>query len=177
MSTQKQGLHMLEYGWLLLPFLFAFLAFPLARVVLSGICFVWVAALLFQRVRGISYLRSGLMASVLMVVWAGICALLTYLANDLFTWAGEAFSEEGAMVTGVLMASFTVYGIAAALGIRLSGIGSGCNTIVLFVAFMLLACGAISSGMSDSYWAFPVGIGAGTALLALHLRRYAALPG
>lgn len=164
-------LHPLEYSWLLLPFLFSFLAFPLARVVLSGICFVWVVALLFRRMRDIGYLRAMLMASVLMVAWVGICALLTYLANDLFTWAGEEFSEEGAMVTSVLMVSFLVYGLFAAMGIRLLGIGSGRDAGVLFVASLLLAGGAVLSGMSDSPWAFHAGIGAGAALVALHLRK------
>lgn len=170
-SNRREGLHPLEYGWLILPLFFAFLAFPLARVALAGICFVWVAALLLQRVRGVSYLRSWLMTGILIMAWLSICTVLTMLAEGLFRRAGEVFSENGYMVTGVLMATFTVYGIAAALAVRLLGIGGWRDTSVLLATFLLFATGAAFSGMSDSPWTFPAGVTASAALLALHLRK------
>ena len=166
------GLHPPEYGWLLLPVICALLVFPLARVALAAIAFVWVAALLYLRKRHIGYLRAWLMASLLMGLWLGLCALLTHLAQGLFEWAGEHFADEGLMVTGVLMTSFAVYGVTAAIAIKLLRIGGWRDAGVLFLAFMCMATGAVLSGTLDSLWTFPAGTAAGALLLALRLRHY-----
>jgi hypothetical protein len=163
-------LHPLEYGWLLLPLPFAFLAFPLARVVLAGIAFVWVAALLFQRQRGVGYVRALLMAALMMILWTGICALLTGLANGLFQWAGENIAHQTYMVTSVLMLSFAVYGVAAVLAVRLLRIGTWCDAGILLLALMGMASGAVLASTLESLWAFPVATAMAVIVVAFSLR-------
>lgn len=163
-------LHPLEYGWLLLPLVFAFLAFPLVRVALAGIAFVWVAALLFQRRRGVGAMRALLMASLMMILWTGICGLLTGLANGLFQWAGESIVHKAYMVTSFLMLSFAVYGVAAALAFRLLGIGTWRDAGVLLLALMCMATGAVLASAIDSLWAFPVAAAVAAIVLAFSLR-------
>lgn len=161
---------MLEYGWLLLPPVFAFLVFPLAGIVLSGVSFVWVAALLLQRAKGRGYVRAILTIAVMMVLWLGICALLTFLADDLFKWAGEAISPEGHMVTTVLIGSFAVYGLTAAAAAKLLRIASLPDAAALFAGVMMIAAGAVINGRVDSLWPLPVGVAAASVLMFFYLR-------
>lgn len=158
-----------EYGWLLLPPLFAFLVFPLARVALTGIAFVSVALLLFQRRRRVSYLLAVPLTSLAMVAWLATCALLTFLADDAFRWAGERFAEEGTMVVTTLMFTFAVFAASAAIVTVLLRIGGRSEAAILFAGLMCMASGAAFSGMVDSVWAFPICALAACGLTALFL--------
>lgn len=170
-SRRRAGLYPLEYGWLFLPLLFAFLAFPLARIALAGLCFVWVAALLFQRARGCGYIRAWLMTALMMVLWVGVCALLTRLADGLFQWAGETLSGEGRMVTVVLTGSFAVYGVAASVAARLLRIATWPDAAVLFAGVMAIAAGAVMNGILGTSWLFPAGVLAASGVVFVYLYR------
>jgi len=168
-TVERSRLPIADYGWLLLPLLFAFLAFPLARVALAGSAFLWVALLLFQRRRRILYVRAVLMVSVALVAWLMLCALLTFLADDAFRWAGETFANGGAMVTTTLMFTFTIFASTAAVVTMLLRIGGWGEAAILFACLMCMASGAVLSGMVDSLWAFPICALAASGLLALFL--------
>ncbi len=168
-ATAASRLFLPEYGWLLLPLVFAFLAFPLARVVLAGIAFVWVALLLFQRSRGVSYLRALAMTTLAMPVWVMLCALLTFLANDVFRWAGETFADAGPLIVTTLMFTFVVFASVAAAVTLLLRIAGWDSAVILFVCLMCMAIGAVAPAFFDSLWAFPIGTLAASVLLALFL--------
>lgn len=168
-TVETSRLSLVEYGWLLLPQLFAFLAFPLARVALAGISFTWVAMLMFQRRRRISHLRALAIAGLAMVAWLMLCALLTFLADDAFRWAGKTFADQGMMVVTTLMFTFAVFASTAAVVTVLLRIGGWGEAAILFICLMCMASGAVLSGMVDTLWAFPIGTLAASGLLALFL--------
>ena len=145
-----------EYGWLLLPLAFAFLAFPLVRVILAGLAFMWVAPLLLQRRRGTSYLRSLVMTASAMLLWLALCALATHLAEDAFRWGGATFADEASMVVSTLMLTFVFFSVMASLVVVALRIGGVMDAGVLFLCLMCVATGAVLSGQTDILWAFPV---------------------